>query len=114
MAPSVLRKQLGKHPTKVFTFRGVPIGQVNTKDRTAALERACIEDLKWHDLRHTFATWHRQAGTPTHELQRLGGSKTGAVVERYAHVAPEALQGAANRLDAFGGYAVATPDGPTA
>jgi hypothetical protein len=31
------------------------------------------------------------------------------MVERYAHVAPEALQGAASRLDAFGGYAVATP-----
>jgi integrase len=114
MALAILRKQLGKHPTRVFTFRGEPIGQVNTKAWTAALERAGIEDFKWHDLRHTFATWHRQAGTPTHELQRLGGWKTGAMVERYAHVAPEALQGAANRLDAFGGYAVATPDGPTA
>jgi integrase len=63
---------------------------------------------------HTFATWHRQAGTPTHELQRLGGWKTGAMVERYAHVAPEALQGAAQRLDAFGGYEMATPQRQTA
>ncbi len=114
MALSVLRKQLGKHPTRVFTFRGEPIGQVNTKAWTAALERAGIEDFRWHDLRHTFATWHRQAGTPTHELQRLGGWKTGAMVERYAHVAPEALQGAAARLDAMAGYAVATPERPTA
>ncbi|MEO8060887.1 MAG: site-specific integrase, partial [Burkholderiales bacterium] len=113
-ALSVLRKQIGKHSTRVFTFRGEPIVQVNTKAWTAALNRAGIEDFKWHDLRHTFATWHRQAGTPTHELQRLGGWRTGAMVERYAHVAPEALQGAANRLDTFGGYAVATPDGPTA
>ena len=66
---------------------------------------AGIDDFRWHDLRHTFATWHRQAGTPTHELQRLGSWKTGAMVERYAHVAPEALQGAALRLDAFFGYA---------
>ena len=114
MALTVLRKQLGKHPTRVFTFRGQPISQVNTKAWTAALSRAGIEDFRWHDLRHTFATWHRQAGTPTHELQRLGGWKTGAMVERYAHVAPEALQGAANRLDGFGGYEIATPDGPTA
>lgn len=114
MALSVLRKQIGKHPSRVFTFRGESICQVNTKAWTAALQRAGIEDFKWHDLRHTFATWHRQAGTPTHELQRLGGWKTGAMVERYAHVAPEALQGAASRLDAFSGYAVATPDGPTA
>lgn len=109
MAMAVLRRQVGKHPTYVFTFRGNPITNVNTKAWTAALSRAGIEDFRWHDLRHTFATWHRQAGTPTHELQRLGGWKTGAMVERYAHVAPEALQGAANRLDAFGSYVLATP-----
>jgi integrase len=63
--------------------------------------------------RHTFATWHRQAGTPTHELQRLGGWKTGAMVERYAHVAPEALQNAASRLDAITGYGEATPETKT-
>ena len=114
MAPNVLRRQIGKHPTRVFTFRGEPIVQVNTKAWTSALERAGIEDFRWHDLRHTFATWHRHAGTPTHELQKLGGWKTGAMVERYVHVAPEALEGAANRLDAFGGYAVARPDRPTA
>ena len=109
MALSVLLKQIGKHPTRVFIFFGEPITQVNTKAWTAALKRAGIENFKWHDLRHTFATWHRQAGTPTHELQRLGGWKTGAMVERYAHVAPEALQGAACRIDAIGGYAAATP-----
>ncbi|KAA0213872.1 MAG: site-specific integrase, partial [Proteobacteria bacterium] len=84
------------------------IGQVNTRAWTQALKRAGIEDFRWHDLRHTFATWHRQAGTPTYELQRLGGWKTGAMVERYAHVAPEALQDAAARLDGFAGYDRAT------
>lgn len=108
MALAVLKRQEGKHPTRVFTFRGRPIGQVNTRAWTQALERAGIEDFRWHDLRHTFATWHRQAGTPTYELQRLGGWLTGAMVERYAHVAPEALEGAAARLDAFGGYELAT------
>ena len=39
------------------------------------------------------------------EPQRLGGWKTGAMIEQYAHVAPGALQGVANRLDVFGGYA---------
>ena len=73
MAMAVLRRQVGHHPTYVFTFRGNPITNVNTKAWTAALRRAEIEDFRWHDLRHTFATWHRQAGTPTHELQRLGG-----------------------------------------
>nr|WP_244095729.1 tyrosine-type recombinase/integrase [Rhodoferax ferrireducens] len=61
--------------------------------------RAGIQDFRWHDLRHTFATWHREAGTRTHELQRLGGWKTQSMVERYAPVAPEGLQVAASRLD---------------
>jgi len=108
MALAVLRRQVGKHPTRVFTYKGRPIGQVNTRAWTQALKRAGIEDFRWHDLRHTFATWHRQAGTPTYELQRLGGWKTGAMVERYAHVAPEALQDAAARLDGFAGYERAT------
>lgn len=28
-----------------------------------------------HDLRNISATWHREAGTPAHELQRLGGGR---------------------------------------
>jgi len=108
MALAVLRKQIGKHTSRVFTYRGNPVGQCNTKAWSAALERAGIENFRWHDLRHTFATWHRLAGTPTHELQMLGGWKTGAMVERYAHLAPEALQGAASRLDTIGRYAAAT------
>ena len=110
IACAVLQKQIGKHPTHVFTFRGKPVDNVSTKAWWAALERAGIENFRWHDLRHTFATWHRQAGTPTHELQRLGGWKTLAMVERYAHVAPEGLQVAASRLDnALGSYVLATP-----
>ena len=72
---------------------------VNTKAWKAALIRADIEDFRWHDLRHTWATWQRQVGIPTHELQRLGGWRTGAMVERYAHLAPEHLSIAASRLD---------------
>nr|WP_315465706.1 site-specific integrase [uncultured Rhodoferax sp.] len=98
-ALQVLDKRKGDHPTHVFTYEGNPIVQVNTKAWRNALSRAGIDDFRWHDLRHTFATWHREAGTPTHELQRLGGWKTLEMVERYAHVAPEGLQVAASRLD---------------
>ncbi|MDP1658308.1 MAG: hypothetical protein Q8L73_03025 [Methylotenera sp.] len=47
--------------------------------------------------------------TPTHELQRLGAWKTTAMVERYAHIAPDALKGATGRLENFmSGYDLAT------
>ena len=110
VALAVLQKQLGKNAAYVFTFRGKSVTNVSTKAWWAALERAGIDNFRWHDLRHTFATWHRQAGTPTHELQRLGGWKTLAMVERYAHIAPEGLQAAASRLDnPLRSYAMATP-----
>jgi integrase len=109
-AMAVLLKRQGQHSSHVFTYEGKPIIQVSTKAWRNALERAGIDDFRWHDLRHTFATWHRQAGTPTHELQRLGGWKTLAMVERYAHIAPEGLQKAASRLDNVLGYAMATPE----
>jgi len=110
IAMAVLVKRHGAHSSHVFTYEGKPITQVSTKAWRNALERAGISDFRWHDLRHTFATWHRQAGTPTHELQRLGGWKTAAMVERYAHIAPEGLQVAASRLDNVLGYATATPE----
>ncbi len=99
MAVEVLIRQKGKHATRVFTYRGKPIANANTKAWKRALNRAEITGFRWHDLRHTWATWQRQAGTPTHELQRLGGWRTGAMVERYAHIAPDHLSIAAGRID---------------
>lgn len=108
-AMEVLNRQIGKHPTRVFTCNGKPISQVVSSTWKSALEKAGIENLRWHDLRHTWATWLRQLGTPTHELQRMGGWKTAAMVERYAHVAPDHLAQAAARLEAVEvGYDLAT------
>ena len=108
-ALAVLNRQLGKHPARVFTFAGQPIANANTRAWRNALKRAGIEDFRWHDLRHTWASWHRMQGTPTHELQQLGGWKTGAMVERYAHLAPDHLANAAARLDSLLiGYDLAT------
>lgn len=108
-AYAVLMRQKGKHLERVFTFRGKPLNSANTRAWQRALKRAGIDDFRWHDLRHTWATWQRQAGTPTHELQRLGGWRTGAMVERYAHLAPDHLAVAASRLDSvFAGYDLAT------
>ena len=110
-ALEVLRRQLGKHPQRVFTYAGKPLANANTKAWRNALKRAGIENFRWHDIRHTWASSHRQSGTPTHELQRLGGWRSSVMVERYAHLAPDHLAKAANRLDALlGGYDLATSE----
>jgi hypothetical protein len=74
-----------------------------------ALKRACIETFRWHDIRPTLGPRHRQSGTPTHEPLRLGSWRTSVMVERYAHLAPDHLAKAANRLDSIlGGHDLAT------
>jgi integrase len=98
----VIRRQLGKHNVRVFSFRGKPVRAVNTKAWTRALRRAGIEDFRWHDLRHTWASWHVQAGTSLQELQELGGWESVEMVRRYAHLAPEHLAHAAARIIPFG------------
>ncbi len=56
-----------------------------------AMKRAGIENFRWHDLRHTWASWHVQSGTPLHVLQELGGWASYAMVQRYAHLAADHL-----------------------
>lgn len=108
-AMEVLSRQVGKHPLRVFTYKGSPIVQVMSHQWKAALVRSGLDDFRWHDLRHTWATWLRQLGTPTHELQRMGGWKTPLMVERYAHIAPDHLSASAAKLETLGvSYKIAT------
>ena len=97
----VIREQLGKHPTHVFSFQGSPIIQTSTKAWYKGLAKAGIENFRWHDLRHTWASWHVQAGTPLHVLQELGGWECVEMVRKYAHLSSEHLVEYVDRLSAL-------------
>jgi len=56
----------------------------------------------WHDLRHTWASWHAQDRTPLHVLQELGGWASSEMVQRYAHLATEHLSRWVDRRDGIG------------
>jgi integrase len=88
LAVDLLNRQIGNHQERVFTYKGKPIGQINTKAWRNALMRAGIVNFRWHDLRHTWASWLVQNGTPLYNLQEMGGWKSGEMVRRYAHLAP--------------------------
>jgi integrase len=94
----IIRRRIGSHESHVFSFRGKPIRQVSTKAWYQALERAGIENFRWHDLRHTWASWHVQNGTPLHALQELGGWESPEMVRRYAHFSAEHLAPYAERV----------------
>lgn len=119
LAESVLRRQIGRHHNWVFVHTesvkrndGTTTASVrkmrvdsNTAWR-AALKRAGIEDFRFHDLRHTWASWLIQAGVPLSALQEMGGWESIEMVQRYAHLAPNHLTEHARQIDAIFGSRV--------
>lgn len=95
---AALKRQQGKHDTQVFTFKAKPIRYANTKAWRMAVKKAGLSDFRWHDLRHTWASWHVQNGTPLHVLMELGGWASLEMVQRYAHLSPSHLAGYAAKL----------------
>ena len=99
-AVQVLKEQQGKHHRYCFTYEGQPIRwQITNTAWLTALKRAGIKDFRFHDLRHTWASWHRQVGTSCDELKDLGGWKSRQMVDRYAKFATENLLSAASRIE---------------
>jgi len=85
-AVQVIRQRIGTHPKLVFTCNGTARNQVDAQMFFRACERAQIKNFRFHDLRHTWASWHVQAGTPLFVLKELGGWETLEMVKKYAHM----------------------------
>ncbi|MET0105897.1 MAG: site-specific integrase [Sedimenticola sp.] len=93
-----LRGLWGQHERWCFTFKGRRMERVGSAWKRA-LAQAEIENFRFHDLRHTWASWHVMSGTSLQELMELGGWKSYEMVLRYAHLAPEHLAEAAARIE---------------
>ncbi len=52
----------------------------------AALAAAGIEDFRWHDLRHSAASYLAMSGASLAEIAEVLGHKTLAMVKRYSHL----------------------------
>ena len=70
---------------------------------TSAFGRLCarlkILDFKFHDLRHTAASWMRMGGADMHTVAELLGHKTLTMARRYQHLSPAFLAEAVGKLD---------------
>jgi integrase len=93
-----LRSVQGIDARWCFTYQGEPM-QAAGSAWERSLRRAGIGKFRFHDLRHTWASWHVMSGTRLQELMELGGWKSFEMVLRYAHLAPEHLSQAAGRIE---------------
>ena len=58
-------------------------------------------NFRWHDFRHTFASWHAMSGTPLEVLQKLGGWSDMRMVMKYAHLSPSYIAQFTNNAKPF-------------
>lgn len=68
-----------------------------------AFRRACkqakIENCRFHDLRHTTASWLRMSGSDIHSVAQMLGHKDLRMTMRYSHLSDEFLATSAHQLD---------------
>lgn len=64
----------------------------------ALLNAAGITGLRLHDLRHTFASRVKRGGADLYTVQRLLGHSSPIMTQRYAHLQPDDLRDAVEKL----------------
>ncbi len=99
-----IRREKGLSSPHVFTMsikKGKREETLQRIDRsfTKALKDAKIEDCRFHDLRHTFASHLIMNGASLKEVQELLGHKTMTMTLRYAHLSAEHKKKAVNLLN---------------
>ena len=65
---------------------GSMLKDIDRRAFNRAAKECNLEDFHFHDLRHTWASWHVQRGTPLFTLKELGGWETLEMVQKYAHL----------------------------
>lgn len=65
-----------------------------------AVKAAGLEDFRFHDLRHTFASWARQAGADLADICEALNHSSISMTMRYAHIKPDEQVTAFDRVSA--------------
>lgn len=91
-AMAVLSQQIGKHKQYVFTYRGKPFKVIGYDTWNQIKEKAGLDDFRWHDLRHCWATMMVRGGVPLYVIQMLGAWKSEKMVLRYGHQNTDSLK----------------------
>ena len=93
-----IRKEQGLTSQYIFTYSKRTISRIDRAFK-AALTRANIENFRFHDLRHTFASHLIMRGANLRDVQELLGHKTMTMTLRYSHLSQEHKRKAVNLLN---------------
>lgn len=80
-----LLKSLPRESDHVFNYRGNRLTDNVKKAFKSACKRAGISDFRFHDLRHTCASWLVQDGTPIEVVREILGHTDIKTTLKYAH-----------------------------
>jgi integrase len=91
-------RRLNPDGDRVFQWEERGIDNFHTKAFKKAVAAAKVGPFRWHDLRHTGASWAVQAGVTLPELMAMGDWKSYRMVLRYSHLAPSNTVSAAEKV----------------
>lgn len=95
--PAEMRAALSRKNNR----EGLVFDTVNFRRRwTKAVKEAGLKNFRFHDLRHTCASWMRMNGCDLIEICEALGHSSVAVTQRYAHITPNERETAFDRISA--------------
>jgi integrase len=81
----------------LFMRHGRPLGDIQQR-WTRVRRLAGLEDLHWHDLRHTYCSWATMAGVDSATIQAVLGHSTPSLTDRYTHLSSSHIMSSAATL----------------
>ncbi|MDX8126470.1 site-specific integrase [Methylomonas sp. OY6] len=98
VARSVIEQVRGQHPEYVFTYKGHRVGTMNNSGWQKARKRVGLQQVRIHDLKHTFGRRLRAANVSFEDRQDLLGHKSSRITDHYSSAELANLIAAAEKV----------------
>ena len=93
-------KEIPRYGEHVFSYKdGKPYTSVQKSFNHVKAKAGLLDDVVFHSLRHTFASWLVMAGVDITTVMRLLGHRSLSVTMRYSHLSPSHQSKAVSVLD---------------
>lgn len=98
IARRVVDARRGRHPTHVFSYKGKPVQRMLNSAWLRARKTTGLQQVRVHDLKHTFGRRLRAAGVSFEDRQDLLGHRSGRMTTYYSAAELSKLIEAANAV----------------